>query len=916
VALTSRLASLWRNLAHRERVERELHEELQATLDAIVDEKIRSGLPPAMARRAAMLELGGIEAVKDNVRDRRTGAGIDTLVQDVRYAFRLLRRSPAFTAVAVVTLALGIGANTAIFSIVDSLLLRSLPVKDPGELAVLTEGTGSIEGATWTYPIWEQVRQRTELFDEAFAWSTLGARFNLAQGGESRYVTGLWASAGMFSTLGVPALMGRTFAPPDDRPGGGPDGPVAVISHAFWQRHFGRAADVIGRTLILDRVPFTIVGVTPPDFLGPDVGRSYDVAIPFGAEPLIRGRAESWLPRRATWWLSVMIRLKPGHTIEQVTTAIRVAQPSVREATIPTNWTTAELSQYLDEPFAFTRAAAGRSYLRSNYRRPLLVIMAVVALVLLIACANIANLLLARASARGHEWSVRLALGASRWRLARQLLTESVIVATAGAGAGLLIAQWGSQLLVAQISSNTVTLDAGINWRVLGFTALLTVTTALVFGIAPAWRAAGEAPIDAMKTRGSGGRRLSTVQGLVIAQVVLASVLIITAGLFLRSFSSLAHLPLGFEAESVLVVDVDAQRADVPMERRLAIFDGVRQRVLAVPGVAAAGVSLVTPVRGEAWAHRVDVSGTTVPQDDSPAIEGTGTSSTPVRNRRQSFFNGITPGWLSTYQTRLVAGRDVNERDSRGTPRIALVNEAFAQRFLNGASPLGHTVSTLGSDSMPPREIVGLVADAAYRSLREPVPPTVYVPLAQHDDDAPARVSLSIRAHSGSPGALTQSVAAAISDVDPNLVLTFEPLASVVSNRLVQERLLAMLSGFFGALALVLAAVGLYGVTAYAVTLRRGEIGIRMALGATRAAVVRMVLGRVSVLVGAGIVVGVAISLWTSRFVTTLLFGLEPGDGPTRVATAALLMCIGSLAGGLPAYRASRIEPRRVLSDI
>jgi putative ABC transport system permease protein len=472
-------------------------------------------------------------------------------------------------------------------------------------------------------------------------------------------------------------------------------------------------------------------------------------------------------------------------------------------------------------------------------------------------------------------------------------------------------------LLVDQIATSTVSLDTGIDWRVLGFTAVLTITTVLVFGIAPTWRATREAPINAMKAKGGASSgRLTMANWLVIAQVVLSIVLLVTAGLFLRTFSSLAHVPLGFETESALVVDVNAQRAEIPIERRLAVFDEVRQRVLAVPGVAAAGVSLVTPVRGEAWAHRVDVSGSTVAEDDSPAIEGTGTSSTPVRNRRQSFFNAITPGWLSTYQTRLVAGRDIDERDGRGTPRVALVNETFARRFLNGASPLGHTVRPLGNDEAPPREIVGVVADAAYRALREPVPPTVYVPLAQYDDNLPASVSLTVRAQTGSPAALTQSVAAAVGDIHPNLVLTFQPLATIVSGRLVQERLLAILSGFFGVLAAVLAAVGLYGVTTYAVARRRMEIGIRMALGATRAAIVQMVLGRVSLLVGVGTVLGVAISLWTSQFVAPLLFELNPGDAMTRVGAAILLLCVGAIAGGLPAYRASRIEPRRVLSDI
>jgi putative ABC transport system permease protein len=921
--LLHRLASILAWIVRRDRLERRLDEEMRTFVDMSAADKVRDGIPAAEARRLAVVELGGVEQAKERVRTGRHGAMLDEVAGDVRYALRLLVKQRTFTVVIVFTLALGIGANTAIFSIVDGLLLRRLPVKDPDRLAMLIAAPPSRQ-ASWTYPIWEQIRQRADLFDGAFAWSRFDAEFNLAQGGESQFVNGVWASANSFTALGVSPVIGRTFVPADDVRGGGPGGPVVVISYAFWQRHFGGARDVIGRTLTLDRVPLTIVGVTPREFFGLNVGRSFEVAVPFGAEPLIRA-TESRLNRRTSWWLSVMVRLKPGQTIDAAAAAMQGLQSQIREATMPPRPAGASADEYLSEPFTFERAAIGRSGLRDQYERPLLVMVVVVALVLLIACANIANLLLARATARSHEWSVRLALGASRGRLARQLLIESLILAALGASAGLIVAQWGSQLLVAQLSSDSVFLDLRLDWRALAFTVAIGCLAALVFGVAPALRAARGVPIEAMKDRGRNNAatgRASVANGLVVAQVVLSLVLVVGAGLFLRTFSRLVHVPLGFDRDRVLVTDVDARRAELAPVARLATYEQIRQRVLAVPGVASAGVSIVAPLSGAMWSRRVEVSGSSrvsTGRVDGP--EGFGYTDSPVPdNSPLAIFNAITPGWISTYGTTVLAGRDLSERDGSSSPRVGLVNQAFARKFLDGGNPIGHTVQPTRDAGSPKIEIVGLLSDAVYRNVREPILPTVYIPLSQSSDDpvqiAPAEVSLSVRAAAASPALLTKSVAAAIGEVNPTLGLASYAMADQVNETLIQERLLAILSASFGALALLMAAVGLYGVTSYAVTLRRAEIGIRMALGATRAAVVRLILGRVSLLVGIGIAVGLAIGGWASRFVATLLYGLEPHDPTTLIASAATLALIGMVAGWLPARRASRLDPTQVLSGI
>ena len=821
-------------------------------------------------------------------------------MHDLRDAFRALKATPVVTAVAILSLALGIGANTAIFSLLDSLLLRSLPVTEPQRLVVVGNGGPT----SWTNPIWEQIRGHQDLFDGALA--TSNSRFNLAESGIPDFVDGMWVSGSYFDVLGVSALLGRTLKPSDDRRGGGPDGPVAVIGYSFWQRRFGGAANVIGTSITVERVPFTIVGVTPPAFFGTEVGRKFEVAIPLGAEPLIRGK-ESVLDRRSTWWLQAMVRLKPGQSTRDAETALRGVQPLIRDATTPEDWKEEDKKEYLKEAFTLEPAATGSSFLRTRYQRPLTTIMVVVGLVLLIACANIANLLLARANARRHELSVRVALGASRLRIARQLLVESLVLSGAGALVGLVFAQWGSRLLVRQLSTsvNTVFLDLSIDWRLLGFTAAVAIGTAVLFGTAPALRATRVQPNDAIKEQGrsiAGEGRFGPGNVLVVLQVALSLVLVVAAGLFVRTFSSLIGRDLGFNREPVLVANVNAQRLQIEPANRPDLFERFRRAAAQVPGVASAAASAVTPVSGSSWQFGLDrVNGVAAPKEN---------------NRASFYVNLISPEWFSTFSVRMLAGRDFTPADTASSPAVVIVNETFARRFLNGRNPIGARILFEASPARPEveREIVGYVADSVYRSIREAVPATVYLPIPQYREP-PSGLSISVKAVGGSPALLTKSLATALLDVNRSVTITLRPLAEQVNASLIQDRLVAMLSAFFGGLALLLAGLGLYGVTSYAVSRRRSEIGVRMALGAAPGRVIRLVLRRVGLLVGLGVGVGAAVSLWASTFVSAMLYGAQPRDPVTLVGAAVVLASCGALAGWIPARRASRIDPARVLRE-
>ncbi len=850
-------------------------------------------------------------------------------MHDVRLAFRSLRSSPIVSLLAVISLALGIGANTAIFSLIDGLLLRPLPVRDPSSL-VLVSDTSAPGIRSYGYFFWDQFRQRANFFDGLLAWSP--DDFALTTRGERQAVQGAWVSSAFFETLGVTPWLGRmpsaaTNTAEDttaNTAGSGAantagsraestaENTAIAISYGFWQRHFGGAEDAIGRTLALNDVTFTIVGVTPPSFVGTEVARAFDVMVPVAVEPLMRGADSAVAGGSCCLNLTIMGRLRAGQTLAAATAALRGIQPQIREATLPPvgRWRPQDRDRYLRDPFTLTPGTTGNSRLRLRYERPLLTLMVVVLLVLLIACANIANLLFARAVARQHEWHVRVALGASRWQLVRPLFTESALIAIAGAALGVLLATWSSQLLLRLIATSTtpLMLDVSLDRTVLIFTIAATAFVTLLAGIAPALRmmrsasrvgisaSASATATDTLRTHTG----LGIPGGILVAQVALSLVLLVAAMMFVRTFVSLVRLPLGFDRDRVLMVTLNAERVRIVPEERPALFERTRDAVRAVRGVADAAISFITPVSGPVLLRPIDAA------DGAPI--------TLPERERMSAVNLVSPGWFDTFGTRILTGRDFSDRDGASAPAVVIVNQRFVRKLLHGGNPIGCTPSIgIVGPNAGSAEVIGVVADAVYASLREPMPPTMYFPLSQMRKLFLASPTLSVRSGQGMPQQLMHSVAAAVGEVNPDLAISFRPLADQVDASIAQERVIALLSGFFGALAVLLAALGLFGVTLHSVVRRQREIGIRIALGAAPARVMRLVLARVAVLIGVGVVVGVAVSIWASPLVGSLLYGLGPRDPGTFIAAASVLSMVGLLAGWLPARRALRVNPASIL---
>ena len=901
-----------RNLLRRNGTDGELERELAAHFDLLTDQKIAAGLSPREARRAARREFGDTRRVTEQVREVRPGAWIERAARDLRRCIRSFARDPVFAGVVVLTLGLGIGAATAVFTLISSSALRPLPVEAPDRLARLALAD---RPGWWPHPIWNEVDRRfPDEFDGAFA--SARTAFDVAAAGESRFVEGLWASGRFFETLGVRPLLGRVFTAADDRPGCGADGPVAVIGHRFWREHFGGGADVVGRSLQINQTPFTVIGVTPPAFFGPTVGRTFDVAVPLGCEAVVRGDG-SQLGNPWNRWLHVTLRLRPEQSLASAAAAVRTWQPAIREATMPSGMGAAGREGWLSDPMTLAPAGnGGGSALWRRHRTSLLALLGVAGLLLAVTCANAANLMLARGVARRREIALRAALGAGPWQVARLVLFEGALLAAAAGAAGLFAASWMTRLLALGLSQRAgeVFVDVSPDWRVAVFTSVVSAGAALLFGAAPAMRAGRADPRAALVEHGPlthAAGRVSPDRAILVGQVAVSLVLVVAAGLFARTFTTLAGLDAGFDRDRVLLVTPHAfgEAAAASGADRLRRYERIREAVRRLPGASHAAVSFPTPASPDTW--RVELDARDAPDLPQPDRWVTSTM--------------VSPGWFATYGVSVLRGRDFRADDLTAARPPAIVNEAFASRFLgDGRDPLGRTVGLRYEPDLR-YVVVGVVENAAYASLRDSVRPAMYVPLGRAGALAPTvgRTSVfsplsgvwtvAVRAERGDPAALAGSVVAAVREVEPTLTSEVRTLAAQVDGTLRQERLTAIVAGLFGGLALLLAAVGLYGVTLLAMRRRRAEIGIRMALGATRGRVLRGALLRVVALVGAGVAVGVPASLAAGRSLAALLYGLEPHDPATLALAAGVLVLAGVGAGLAAAVPAVRVEPSQVL---
>jgi len=838
---------------------------------------------------------------------------VPSIPQDLRFAFRQLRQAPAFTTVAVLSLALGVGANTAIFQLIDAIRLRTLPVENPGELAYIDYAPQSARAGWWstrsarlTSAGFAEVQAQQKVFSGVFAWSA--ARFNLSEGGEARYAEGLYVSGNFFPVLGVKPVRGRLLAPEDDSPGCG--SPAAVLSHAFWQREFGGEASAVGRMISLDGHKLPVVGVSAPAFFGVEVGNRYDVAIPLCTDrawaqgtPGQDGRSRADL--RAAWWLSVMGRLLPGMTVAQADAQLKAASPAFMRSTLPESYKADLSKRYLANKLEVTAGDTGVSRLRRNSERPLWILMAITGLVLLIACANLANLLLARASVREREIAVRQAMGATRWTLVRQLMTESLLLALAGTALGAGLSQVLSRALVAYFDSprNPRFLETPFDWRILAFMTALALLTCVLFGLLPALRAAFLAPAAAMRSSGrgntSGRERLGARRVLVSVQVALSLVLVVGALLFVRSLQKLLATDPGFRLEGVLAVQVDFAPLRYAEERRAGFAREINDRLSTLPGVISAAQVMMTPVGGGGWDNSVGPDGAVA------AASG-----------KNAWFNRTGPGYFQTMGIGLLAGRDFNHNDVAGSPKVAIVNEAFATKYFGGANPVGRTfhLEAEAGKPEPLMQIVGLVRNTKYYNLREEFRPQGFFPMTQNDR-ASQETNVMVRVAGQRPEELTRAVKAALAEMNPLIRVEFRPMMTQLEDSMTTERLMAGLSGGFGVLAGLLAALGLYGVISYMVTRRRGEIGLRMALGAGREQVLRLVMKEVVLLLAIGVAAGLVLSVWAGQAAAAMLYELKPYDPMSLAAGVVALVLVALVATAAPVRRALGVDPMVALRD-
>ena len=911
--MRSFLWSLWRNFLQRRSVDGELDAEVLGYLQLLVDEKVADGLSMKEARRMAKVELGGEAQVRQAVRDGRVGAGLEMLWQDVRYGWRMLMRSKGFALVAVLSLGLGIGANTAIFTVAKRVLFDTLPVAKPHELRMLTwvsgherpvppvwgdvSGTpaGGLTSNSFSYPVVEALRKQTDAYADLFAFKNV--QMTAVAEGRAEIVEASMVSGNIFDALGVRPLLGRALMSADDVSGGSP---VAVIGEGYWAARFGRAESALGKVIRLNGQPVTVVGVLPARFTGLEMGKQTEVYVPLTAQPLVMPRAQngsvSLLNNPQSWWLQAMVRLRPDVPEARVQAELDAVLRSAAKATVSTG-TNGKTGAWDLFHLVMTPGERGVDYLHGTYAGPSYVLMGLAGLVLLLACVNLANLLLARAAARQREMSTRMALGAGRMRILRQVLTESLLLSGMGGVVGLALGYAGRNLIPFMLAGRDAPMGVDFDWRVMAFTIAVAVLTGVLFGVAPAWRAV-RADVNASLKDGSaamGGPRGAYVgKGLVVVQIALSTILLMGAGLFARTLSNLNDTKLGFEVQHLLLFRLNPPRIRYDDAQTMALYGRIEARLAALPGVRSVAMSNIAIMGDGGSGSTFHVTGT--PQEHEPM-------------RVQSI--GVSADFLQTMGIPMVEGRGFTAQDTAASPKVAVVNQALARQFFPKGDAVGRTFEADAEDIEGPVTIVGIAADTRYDDLRSATPPTFYIDYKQQVNAGKRVVEIRTVAD---PGSVLSEVRAVIAAEDRDLpLIDVRTMTEQVATTVAQERVFAQLTSGFGVLALVLASIGIYGIMAYTVAARTGEIGIRMALGAQAERVLGMVLREVSWMALVGVVLGLGGALMLARLVSSMLYGVTAFDPLTLVGVTVVLMGISLLAGFGPARRASRIDPVRAL---
>ena len=835
---------------------------------------------------------------------------METLVKDIRYGLRGLLKRKGFAAIAVLTLALGIGANTAIFTLVNAVMLKSLPVQKPEELVLFSdttsEGTSLLDAprsGKWdrfSYASYEYLRKHNQSFQEVAATRSGTARLSVrrtdSNASAAARASGHLVSGPYFSLLGVRAMRGRVLTPEDDNASAPP---TAVVSHRYWQNELNSDPSVVGRNFIVNGTNFTVVGIMPKEFFGERVRRPPDFWLPLAFQPQIELR-ESFLKEEQAYWLIIMGRLKPGVSMDQAQSNVNLQLRQFLTEKAGSQLTEERKQGIQNTYITLAEGKGGISGLRKYYSTPLQMLMAIVGLVLLIACANVGSLLLSRAAARKAEISLRMALGATRWRIIRQLLTESMLLAVVGGVCGVLLAQWGVTVLVRLVAENAP-LDTKPDLGILAFTAGVSIVAGLLFGLVPAIQASKSNLSSAIKERSrmrTGLMRLSPSSVMVVFQVGISMVLLTGAGLFARSLVKLQSQDVGFDRNNILLVGIDPRLANYKPSELPALYQQLLDRLSSVPQVQAVSMATYAPMSGTRRSSSMQVPGYTPQPGEDLSVEDV------LTGPKHAELLGVP----------LLRGRDIEIRDTVAAPRVAVVNSTFAERYFKDQNPIGRTFTFDDeTDGGAPLEIIGVVGDIKSDDVQGKLEPAVFRPILQIEDQAAYSVTLHLRTL-GDPNQLAPQVRQMINQIDDKLpIFGVTTLDEQLSKRLGQERLVAQLVSFFGALALVLACIGLYGVMAHGVVRRTNEIGIRMALGAGRGNIAWMVLRETLYLVLAGLVIGVPAALLLARLISTQLFGMSPADPITLIAAALILTLVALLAGYLPARRASRVNPLTAL---